>query len=277
MEATLDPATGQPLPPDAIQRVLFIAPSLHVYNIPPLASTKGYVAATWTADNNKRQIFTARLRIIETAVPSTGPTSNSDGETVKTDILLEDPANGALFAAAPYTDLTAVEQVLDSSRFFAVRVQDPQGRKVVLGIGFEERSEAFDFSVALQEVRRTLGIEDVDGRAEGKKKQKEAVQEKKDFSLKEGETITVKIGGRGRRSRDSVGDDAFAGAGGLGGFSLPPPPSNGGIASFLAPPPSAQEVKKNKRMSQNLEMQAPVITGSMEDMGFDDGEFGEFQ
>ena len=265
---TIDPATGQPLPTDAIQRILFIAPSVHVYNIPPLTSTKGYVAATWTADNNKRQIFTARLRILETAVPAP-----NNEETVKTDILLEDPSNGQLFAAAPYTVPGVVEQVLDSSRFFAVRVQGEGGRKAVLGVGFEERSEAFDFSVALQEVRKTLGIED-NGIAGGKKvsREKEKVPEKKDFSLKEGETITVNIGGRGtgRRSQAKTNESSQ----GLGGFSLPPPPSGGSVGSFLPPPPSAQEVKAQKRLSQNMEAPQP---GSIEDLGFDDGEFGEFQ
>ncbi|TAQ84202.1 hypothetical protein B7494_g7478 [Chlorociboria aeruginascens] len=261
---SIDPSTGKALPADAIQRVLFIAPAVHVYNIPPLTSTKGYVASSWTADNNKRQIFTARLRILETAIPT-----NND-ETVKTDILLEDPINGQLFAAAPYTVPTVVEQVLDSSRFFAIRVVGEGGRKAMLGIGFEERTEAFDFSVSLQEVRKTLGIEDM-GKSGGKKaKEKELIPEKRDFSLKEGETITVNIGGRaGRRSQKSEQSDEN-----LGAFSLPPPPSGGSLGSFLPPPPSAQEIKAQKRLSQNMEVPAP---GSMEDLGFDDGEFGEFQ
>ena len=203
---TLDPSTGRPLPPDAIQRILFIAPSVHIYNIPPLTSTKGYVASSWTADNNKRQIFTARLRILETAIPAF-----NNEETVKTDVLLEDPSNGQLFAAAPYTVPAVVEQVLDSSRFFALRVQGEGGRKAVLGIGFEERSEAFDFSVALQEVRKTLGIED-DGKAGGKRvEKKEKVVEKKDFSLKGREKRSRLILGEGlgggikRRVRSSIG------------------------------------------------------------------------
>lgn len=237
-----------------------------MYNIPPLSSTKGYVAASWTADNNKRQIFSARLRILETAVPT-----SSNGETLKTDILLEDPSNGQLFAAAPYTTPGVVEQVLDSSRFFAVRVQGEGGMKAVLGVGFEERSEAFDFSVALQEVRKTLGIED-NGKAGGKKPvRQEKVQEKKDFSLKEGETITVSIGGRGMGRRNQGKNEAPSA--GLGGFSLPPPPV-GGSNSFLPPPPSAQEVKAQKRLSQSFETPQP---GTIEDQGFDDGEFGEFQ
>jgi hypothetical protein len=266
---TIDPATGKALPNDAIQRILFIANSAHVYNIPPLTSTKGYVAAAWTADNNKRQIFTARIRILETAIPNPSP---STGETIKTDILLEDPKNGQLFAAAPYTVSSVVEQVLDSSRFFAVRVQGEGGRKAVLGVGFEERSEAFDFSVALQEVRKTLGIED-NGKAGGKKVLKEdKVPEKKDFSLKEGETITVNIGGRGIGRRNMPREEETNK--GLGGFSLPPPPGGGSFGSFLPPPPSAQEIKTQKRLSQTFE---PPPPGSIEDMGFDDGEFGEFQ
>ena len=100
-----------------------------------------------------------------------------------------------------------VEQVVDSSRFFAVRVVDGP-RKAILGIGFEDRSDAFDFGVALQEVRRHMdaqknaaasatsgqapnghGAED-GGAAAGLARVGVAV-EKKDYSLKEGETISI--------------------------------------------------------------------------------------
>lgn len=268
----IDPTTNLPLPPDAIQRVLFIGPKVHVYNIPPLTSNKGYNASSWTADNNKRLIFTARLRVLETAVPIPG--GKEDGkEKLKTDILLEDPSNGQLFAAAPYTAASVVEQVLDSSRFFAVRVQGEGGRKAVLGIGFEERSEAFDFSVALQEVRRTLGIEqqnDKSGRNNSKKQLEEQKEEKRDFSLKEGEMIVVDLGGKGASRRKPVESQDSASS---MGFSLPPPPtaSGGRGASFLPPPPSAREARAGG--VQKTSSQTP----DDEDSGFDDGEFGEFQ
>ncbi len=275
---SVDPSTGQPLPNDAIQRVLFVASAVHVYSIPPLTSNKGYTASLWTAENNKRQIFTARLRILETAIP----TANG-GETVKTDVLLEDPTSGQLFAAAPYANASAVEQVLDSSRFFAVRVVGDGGMKAVLGIGFEERSEAFDFGVALQEVRKLQGL-DKDEAAPGGRKPagkgtgKDKVPEKVDFSLKEGQTITVNIGGRGRR-RNEASDNP-----------LPPPydtqtttssvtpPSAGasGVKAmpFLPPPPSTQDLKaENRRSRQSFVPE----TASAADLGFDDGEFGEFQ
>ncbi len=274
---SVDPSTGQPLPNDAIQRVLFVASSVHVYAIPPLTSNKGYTASLWTAENNKRQIFTARLRILETAIP----TANG-GETVKTDILLEDPSSGQLFAAAPYNSASAVEQVLDSSRFFAVRVVGDGGMKAVLGIGFEERSEAFDFGVALQEVRKVQGLDKVATppgarRTSGKGMLEEKVPEAVDFSLKEGQTITVNIGGRGRRKKE-MSDDS------------PPPPYNNNTTTsitrpsvgasgvkampFLPPPPSTQDLKaENRRSRQSF---VPELA-SAADLGFDDGEFGEFQ
>jgi adaptin ear-binding coat-associated protein 1/2 len=280
---SINPSTGQPLPPDAIQRVLFIASKVHIYQIPPLTSTKGYNAAVWTADNNARQIFTARLRIIETAIPT------PDGsELVTTDILLEDPSNGQLFAAAPYTTPAVVEQVLDSSRFFAIMVQGDGGRKAILGMGFEERSEAFDFGVTLQEVRRVNGLDNLSGAA-GKKVGRstgslEKSQEKKDFSLKEGETITVNIGGKGRRSRDENRQPSSKNSFSSSPFSLPPPPShprlNGeGKSStlpFLPPPPSAQDVKAQRRLSRQL-LPQEGDGEARTDFGFDDGEFGEFQ
>lgn len=258
MEA-IDPTTGEPLPNDAIQRILFVANTVHVYNIPPLTSMRGHTAATWTEDP-ARHIFTARLRVIETSYEDADAASGG----VKIDLVLEDPASGQLFAASPYNDRSAVEPVVDSSRFFAVTVKDPQGRKAVLGIGFEERSDAFDLAVSLQEARRSLGWETDQSHnpAEGKAK-----TETKDYSLKEGETITVNLGGTkfGRR-RPQPADDSTSTSStsaDFQSFALPPPPAGPTGASFsLPPPPKTSDVKEKRKSLKNL--------------GFDDGQFGEF-
>ncbi|KAI1470803.1 DUF1681-domain-containing protein [Daldinia caldariorum] len=273
---SIDPATGQALPPDAIQRVLFVASPVHVYNIPPMVPGKGHVAATWTSDgSNDRQIFTARMRVIETAIPGDGDGDGDGNEQVKTDIVLEDAGTGQLFAAAPYTAAAVVEPVSDSSRFFALRVQDEAGRKATLGVGFEERNEAFDFGVSLQEAQKTLGWGAQAGGGPAGAKKNQAVErkdgaEKRDLSLKEGETITINLPGRfGRRKPEppprSSSDE------GLSSFSLPPPPpsSSSSPASaprgsgILPPPPVSHSSTRAKRLSA-------------QDLGFDDGKFGEF-
>ncbi|KAK4121723.1 adaptin ear-binding coat-associated protein 1 NECAP-1 [Parathielavia appendiculata] len=312
---TIDPATGRPLPPDAIVRILHVTPKVHIYTLPrdAVSTAAGYAAASWTSDP-RNHIFTARLRVLETSIPV--PTSSSESTTttaaftittptqqdppaeekpeqeeeerteLKIDILLEDPTTGTLFAAAPYTAPATVEPTTDSSRFFAVRVQDPTGKqKATLGIGFEERSEAFDFGVALQEARRALSWEsaaaaavgprcDGDGARnnQGRKKggccgEDGEEEEKRDLSLKEGETITVNLSGTrfGRRagraaatvSRPETERGGGGGAGGgqgqsLASFALPPPP----------PPPSSSSRAQKRLSAQQL--------------GFDDGKFGEF-
>ncbi|KAI8942679.1 hypothetical protein NX059_000729 [Plenodomus lindquistii] len=274
----VDPLTGQPLPANAIQRILYLAPKVHVYQIPPATSVKGYQASTWTANDNKLQIFTARIRIVETSIPS----ERDDGdEKVSTTVLLEDAKTGDLFAAAPYTSERVVEQALDSSRFFAITVVG-EGRKAVLGMGFEERSEAFDFSIALQDARRVLGFEanptaTAGPGARAAKSKQEIEEPKRDFSLKEGETISINLGGlKGRRSRshekgDSEGQKSEQDA----LFSIKPPPGSGG-GGFLPPPPSAKSVKEERRRSRQMFEQSPPKQ-TAEDLGFDDGEFGEFQ
>lgn len=264
------------LPSEAIQRVLFITSNVHVYQIPPLTSTKGYVAANWTAPNTgARQIFTARLRIIETAIPQ-----ENESESLSTDILLEDPSTGELFAKAPYRDAKAVEPALDSARFFAVRVEGPTGEKAILGMGFEERGEAIDFAGALQEAKKVLGLEP-------QSKSKTAVkEEKKDYGLKQGETIKVDLGNM-KRIRRKANDGSSETHGGSGDkaalFSIKPPPappshassSGSGALPSLAPPPSAQEVRAEKRRSRGYDF-APVPDKTA-DTGFDDGDFGDFQ
>ncbi|KAI0392997.1 DUF1681-domain-containing protein [Xylariaceae sp. FL0594] len=255
---SIDPATGEELPADAIQRVLFIVGAVHVYDIPPMTLGKGHVAASWTADGNKRHIFTARLRILETAV-----TEPSGEERVRVDIVLEDPHNGHLFAAAPYTVAAVVEPVSDSSRFFALRVQDPTGRKATLGIGFEERSDAFDFGVALQEAQKTLGWERSGPPGKKASVEREDSATKRDLSLKEGETITVNLPARFGRRRPQAEDNPSESS--LSSFSLPPPPSATAAkaGTILPPPPGPSTSSRAKRLSAA-------------NLGFDDGKFGEF-
>ncbi|KAL2267435.1 hypothetical protein VTJ83DRAFT_4712 [Remersonia thermophila] len=318
--AILDPETGQPLPEDAIVRVLHITSRIHVYTLPPnaIATTRGYQAASWTADP-RNPIFTGRLRVLETSfsLPASQPTPESQQEQqqqqqqpppqqqsgddtsqqhLKITILLEDPATGALFAACPYDHPRAVQPTADSSRFFALRVRDPSGKqRATLGVGFEDRAEAFDFGVALQEAGRGLAAVGVAGFSSSSATAAAAAATTtaaaaaaaavaggegpagfepgsagagKDWSLKEGETITVKLSGTrfGRRAASGSSDGASSGAGdketagqSLSAFALPPPP----------PPPSSARSAREERAQKRLSAQA-------QQLGFDDGQFGEF-
>ena len=259
-----------PIPADAIQRVLFVCTKVHVYSIPPLTSNKGYVAASWTENNNAREIFVARVRVIETSVPP--PSSDPVApEKISVDVLLEDPKTADLFAAAPYRDKSVVEPAVDSSRFYAIRVVGDGGQKATLGIGFEDRSESIDFGISLQECRKVLGYESRP-QAVGGSSQKAAAKSdqhtKKDWSLKEGETIKIDIGKNGPRSQTAAnhvrGDDEGGAQAAL--FSIKPPPAASSSTSIpiLAPPPSAPQ-RSEKRRSRRL-------SGGRdkEDLGFDD-------
>ncbi|KAM5490395.1 hypothetical protein MaudMau93_002593 [Microsporum audouinii] len=257
----MDPRTGEPLPPEAIQRVLYTCKAVHVYSIPPLTSMKGYEASTWTApdpqDGNKtREIFTARLRIIESAVPTLTPAARlrtpnrplaalpdeleeEESVELRTDIVLEDGETGALFAAAPYVEPSVVEHAIDSSRFFAVRVEG-EGKKAVLGVGFEDRSDAFDFGVALQEARKILGFSTSTTTTSSSSSssssrtgvpQRLQHQQARDYSLKPGENISVKPDRRADEERSSsiAGSSSSSEPAALYSILPPPPP----------PPPSS--------------------------------------
>ncbi|KAJ2895386.1 hypothetical protein MKZ38_006617 [Zalerion maritima] len=275
MDPQTDPSTGLPLPQDAIQRIMFVNAGVHTYHIPPMSSLAGHKAADWTADP-KRHIFTSRVRILETDLGGSG----DDNSHLTTCIVLEDPSTGQLFAAAPYDDPSAVEPVTDSSRFFAVRVRSPEGsKKALLGLGFEERSDAFDFSVALEEARRVLGMEGpaaAGAAPTGKQLQLQKEEEehlKRDLSLKDGETITINLGGKlGARKREpSVTSEQkpLEGAS-LNAFALAPPPGGGGASFGLPPPPKSTDMSAQKRLSRGVDRE------SAKALGFDDGQFGEF-
>jgi hypothetical protein len=245
---------------DPIHRLLFTTPSVHIYAIPPLTSTRGFNAGPWTAPPKPtaQQIFTARMRLVETSIPSpSSSASSSDRDSLSVTLNLEDPTTGELFAASPYVSEAVVQPALDSSRFFAVRVVGEGGMKATLGIGFEDRSDAFDFGIALSEARKVLGWE----KAKGGAGEKSEVF--RDFSLKEGEKIHIQVGGKGRKESDSATGEKKEREDGQALFSIAPPPSGAAFPSIAPPPPPPASNFTEGKTAQEL--------------GFDDGEFGEFQ
>ncbi|CCA67120.1 hypothetical protein PIIN_00954 [Serendipita indica DSM 11827] len=203
---------------DEIESVLFVQPEISgpangiVRRLQGTATVPEYIAAEWGLEN---PLWKGRLRILEKA--STGVT-----------IVLEDGQTGAPFARAPYTDDGAtVHPVLDSSRYFVLRVQDPAtGNKAYIGIGFTDRSGSFDFNVALQDYTKRKN-------APAKLEEEAKVQAstpKVDYSLKEGQTFKISIpGSKGASSSSSASVFGSGGSSGGGGAVplLPPPPPGG--------------------------------------------------
>eukprot|EP01104_Vermistella_antarctica_P007877 TRINITY_DN1950_c1_g2_i1.p1 TRINITY_DN1950_c1_g2~~TRINITY_DN1950_c1_g2_i1.p1 ORF type:complete len:304 (+),score=95.90 TRINITY_DN1950_c1_g2_i1:35-913(+) len=185
----------------------------HVYRVPPRTSASGYKASEF--GDLTKPLFTGRV-----VVTSKGPLC-----IIK--IIGED---GKVFATCEFAEADAnkcVQRVTDSSRYFVLAISDGSGRKAHIGLGFQERGDAFDFNLAMQDHLKYLRH---DKQADESQKRAES-QPAQDFSLKSGQTITISMkkkppaedapdaGNAGRRSRPS--------AGGLGGGLLPPPP--GGV------------------------------------------------
>ncbi|KAL4067791.1 hypothetical protein J3A83DRAFT_3744188 [Scleroderma citrinum] len=199
---------------DDIESVLYIAREVSVYKIPPLRINEGHRANDWGDLANP--LWKGRLRIIE------------KGKNAA--LMFEDSQTGELFARAEYDpSRPSVEAVLDSSRYFVVRVEDA-GKKAYIGMGFAERSDSFDFNVALQDYtkRYKAALNPPSPTAETFSPHI-PLGPKKDYSLKEGQTFSISIPGKGRKqganSNLLSAGSANSGSGGCVPL-LPPPPSS---------------------------------------------------
>ncbi|SCV72794.1 BQ2448_4331 [Microbotryum intermedium] len=203
---------------DNYESVLFVARDAHVYRIPPRTSTEGYRAANW--GDMGAPLWRGRLRVVEkgSGTPSTCAIRLEDGDT------------GELFAVCPYKPTKAnthggVEAVLDSSRYFVLTIVDQDsGTRAFLGMGFPERSESFDFNVALQDwsKRQTPPKAPSPTTSTSSQSSTAPTALSKDFSLKEGEVLSIKFGGISTKKKATTTNES--GLGGGGGFLLPPPP-----------------------------------------------------
>lgn len=101
-------------------------------------------------------------------------------------VLLVDRSSSELFAVCPIQD-GAVDRCVDSSRYFVLRIENSNGRHKFIGVAFNERNDSFDFNTSLEDAKRERAAA------------KEPIQNLlpnlsgKDYSIKEGEKIRVKI------------------------------------------------------------------------------------
>ena len=109
-------------------------PEVFVYKIPPATSAAGHKAADWS----KEHVWAGKLQVVARGKASAVKLVATDGK---------------VFAVAPVRKdgPAAAEKVTDSSRYFALRIENDKGAYAFIGVGFNQRSDAFDFNVALQD------------------------------------------------------------------------------------------------------------------------------
>ncbi len=199
--------------------------------------------------------------------------------------------SGELFAECPLPDkpelfLSSVEPVTDSSRYFVLKVVDPKSKRhAFLGLGFRERTQSSDFNAAIDEHRQYLRRKK---EADQHKKQFEDSEEaNKDYSLKEGEKITIQIkkspsaGGTAAsskfKSRLSVGGGTAPLAGGL---LAPPPPAAAAKkpAAATSEAPATDDwadFESNVESAEPAPVVAAEVKGADGEGGFED-DWGDF-
>eukprot|EP00299_Pterocystis_sp_00344_P012643 c6098_g1_i1.p1 GENE.c6098_g1_i1~~c6098_g1_i1.p1 ORF type:complete len:312 (+),score=66.99 c6098_g1_i1:1-936(+) len=175
---------------ESIERTVFVGKECFVYKIPP-RGPNGYAANDWKESDF---LWKGRVRVTE------------QGD--KCEIRLEDPINGNLFASCPVNGELdkVVERTHDSSRYFVLRVSN-NGKTALLGMGFQERNDSFDFNVALED-----HMKDVRRRQEEKLRPTPqpgnnfAVNQQPSLNLglKDGQTfkVNIKTSSSGRRTRN---------------------------------------------------------------------------
>ncbi|CAL9091328.1 unnamed protein product [Musa textilis] len=213
---------------EAFEHTLLVVREVSVYKIPPRSSSGGYKCGEWLQSD---KIWSGRLRVV------------SCGD--RCEIRLEDPGSGELFAACfvrPGQRENSVETVLDSSRYFVLKIEDGRGKHAFIGLGFNERNEAFDFNVALSDHEKYLRREHEKETSVDTDESHIEIHPAVNHRLKEGETIRINV-----KNKPASGGGMLSAAGLSAGasskhkattFLAPPPGGAGKLRSPLPPPPN---------------------------------------
>ncbi|KAJ0695579.1 putative PH-like domain superfamily, NECAP, PHear domain-containing protein [Helianthus annuus] len=221
---------------DSFEHTLLVVREVSVFKIPPRSTSGGYKCGEWLQSD---KIWSGRLRVIS---------CNN-----RCEIRLEDPNSGDLFAACfvnPGQRETAVEPVLDSSRYFVLKIEDGTGKHAFVGLGFTERNEAFDFNVALSDHEKYVKRESEKDDSGASDESCINIHPAVNHRLKEGETIRITVknkptSGAGMLSTAGVSGGGSSGTEKVKPLSLAPPPAKTRPSGAdkvkplsLAPPPA---------------------------------------
>ncbi|KAJ3682355.1 hypothetical protein LUZ60_014928 [Juncus effusus] len=221
---------------ESFEHTLLVVREVSVYKIPARTTSGGYKCGEWLQSD---RIWSGRLRVV------------SCGD--RCEVRLEDPATGDLFAACfimPGQREQSVETVLDSSRYFVLKIEDGRGKHAFVGLGFNERNEAFDFNVALSDHEKYLKREHEKEAVAGEEGDESSIDINPVVNrrLKEGETIRINVKNKVASSSSTTGAIKLASTAnkkapaGIGGLLAPPP--GGKLRSPLPPPPNDPAVAK---------------------------------
>lgn len=218
------------------ESVLLVKPQVFVYRIPPRPGARGYRADEWKLDQPD---WTGRLKVV--------------ARDKALNIRLEDKTSGELFAMAPVDAHpgVAVEAVLDSSRYFVLRLMNEGSQTAFVGIGFQDRGDAFDFNVALQDHFKWLRQEEKAAEVAAELDQ----GPKLNLGFKEGQTIKIQLNTR------RAGDDGDNGGASKSRARPGARPEGGSMSVLLPPPPSGSRVNRGSAAS-SASVPAPSGAGA---------------
>jgi hypothetical protein len=219
------------------QRVLKLD-EVFVYKIPAMRSVDGHRAEDW---NLAKPLATCSL------------VANRLDDSLCINIMAERPkANAPPGATESYLFAQSVirvksdqrrshkiehwvEPVVDSSRYFAMRIRDSKtGREAFIGVGFRERNDATNFRMTMedyvaalkreekaQELHRRFEQSLEDQYGDGEDGAEQPLPAMSNLSLKEGEKIHIKIKGATKQQKHTPKKGTSVG---LVGLRRPPPP-----------------------------------------------------
>jgi hypothetical protein len=197
---------------NSIEQKVLQAKECFVYKVPPLKSASGHRAEDW---NLETPLFTGLLRVFQAdeklrvAIYSYKDSKSLSSTDDNIQLFGECPIKLKYHGdIAPYVDA-----VIDSSRYYVIRIKDPNSERFThLGIGFRERDTAFDFKSSLNDYIKYVnrmeqgrilasGISTTTNTTVDKNEfnfssdvyeDNNSTQPIKDFSIKEGEKISIK-------------------------------------------------------------------------------------
>ena len=248
-----------------IERRVLSVSECFVYKVPPLRTASGHRAEEWGLAD---PLFTGHMRILQTNTMLRIILYAYRDEAT----LMSSDENLVMFGECPIEvkpgeDITTFfDAVIDSSRYFVLRLKDPKSARTTnIGIGFREREVAFDVKNALNEyvrfIDRMAKAEEMQDKAE---ESSDANDEHEhplgsllgDLTLKEG--VKIHVGSKFKKEKSgkdhsSMGNNKMTG---------------------LAPPPEAGSTIFVKLKPPRTTVDENASGGGVDD---DDNEFGDFE